>query len=308
MPIILGKKQRCPDCGAIAFGSLQIRQAWGGQDYLELACEKCWTTYRCDLPRLEKKILYLDQHAISLMMRSQETGKNDLWSNLFDRLKPLVQWQRIICPTSWEHQQESELSVSRYSSLMKTCRTLAMGNRLRGSREIQNTQIYEALKAFMRGEGATWHFESRDAFKDDPNAWHNYFAIDVDFDRQPKQVADRRQSKMDVHKVMESLYSDPEYLQGSFEEYVQRETEGFAHGLIGVYDKDRGELLEMMCGLRPPDPLALLSSPGTQVVQRVLMTIQQESCADDHNSKVREFFFSPQFASVPVVNINAILG
>jgi len=39
----------------------------------------------------------------------------------------------------------------------------------------------------------------------------------------------------------------------------------------------------------------------------VLRTIPQESRAGDHIMKAREFFFSPQFASVPVVKINAIL-
>ena len=307
MPIVLGKKRKCPDCGALAFGSLRIGQKWGGQDYLELACEKCWSTYECDLPRLQKRILYLDQSAISLMMRDRQTGKDTRWSELLGRLKSMVQWQRLICPSSWEHRQESELSKDRYPRLMDTCRDLAMGDRLRGSWDVLDAQIYKALKAFMSGEEATWCFESRDAFKDDPNAWHDLLAIDVDFGRQPDQVADRRKSKMGVHADMESLYSDPKYLQGSFEEHVQRETEGFARGLTWAFDKQRRELLEMMCGQRLSDPLAFLSSPGAQAVQMVLMAIQQESQTDDLGTKAREFFFSPQFASVPVVRINAIL-
>jgi hypothetical protein len=88
---------------------------------------------------------------------------------------------------------------------------------------------------------------------------------------------------------------------------VQRETDGFARGLIGTYDKDRQELLEMMSGLKAPDPLALLSSPGAQIVQMVVTTIQEESQSGDRNSKAREFFFSPQFGSVPTVRINAVM-
>jgi len=259
MPITFGRKHRCPDCGAIAFGSLHIGQAWGGRDYLELACEKCCTTYRCDLPRLEKKILYLDQHAISLMMRSQETGKNDKWSNLFGRLKSLVQWQRIICPTSWEHQQESKLSKSRYSSLMETCRTLAMGNRLRSSWEIESRQISEALTAFLENKELSWDFKPRDAFMQDPNAWHDHFAIDVDFGWQSEQIANQRKNKEAIHKKMEALYVDPDYLNRTFEEHVRLETEGFARGLLGTFAEESRELFEMLCGLRLPDPLSLLS-------------------------------------------------
>ncbi len=307
MPIIFGKKHKCPDCGAVSFGCLHIGKAWGEQDYLELACEKCCTTYRCDLPKLTKKILYLDQLAISHMMRSRQAGKDRKWSDFFDRLKSMVQWQRIICPTSWEHRAESEFSKDRYAALMDTCRKLAMGNRLRASWDIQARQIYQALQAFMVGTMPDWSFDSKEAFEDNPNTWHDHFAIDVDFALDFKQVADRRESKMAVHKAMESLYSDPTYLQGTFEEHVQRETEGFARGLLGTYDKERRELLEMMCGVRAPDPIALLSSPGAQVVQMVLMTIQQESQSQDRNSKVREFFFSPQFRSVPAVRINAVM-
>lgn len=280
MPIIFGKKHKCPDCGAIAFGCLHIEQAWGGQNYLELACEKCGTTYRCDLPKLEKEVLYLDQHAISLMMRSQETGKNGQWSNLFDRLKSMVQWQRIICPISWAHRQESELSASRYTRLMETGRALAMGNRLRASQDIQYGQIYRALDAFSRRADVEWAFESKEAFDRDPSAWHDHFAVDVDFGRQPEQIADRRNNKEAIQKRMEVLYADPDYLNRSFEEHVQLETEGFAHGLLGAFD---------------------------QVVQRVLLTIKQESRGDDSSGEAREFFFSPQFAGVPVVYINAVL-
>jgi hypothetical protein len=190
---------------------------------------------------------------------------------------------------------------------MDTCRKLAMGSRLCASWDIQARQIYQALQAFIAGTMPNWSFDSKEAFEDDPNTWHDHLAIDVDSRLDPKQVAGRRQSKMAVHKAMESLYSDPSYLQGTFEEHVQRETNGFARGLIGTYDKERRELVEMMCGLRAPDPIALLNSPGAQVVQMVLTTIRQESQSQDRKSKAREFFFSPQFGSVPPVRISAVM-
>ncbi len=307
MPIILGNKHKCPDCGEIAFGRLQIGQAWGGQDYLELACGKCGTSYKCDLPKLEKKILYLDQFAISLMMRAQETGKNNKWSELFDRLKSMIQMQRIICPSSSEHRQESEFSKDRYDSLMDTCREMAMGHRLEGSLAIQHKQIYNALKAFMKDKVASWNFESKDAFESDPNAWHDDFAIDVDFGRQPEQIAERRKNKEAIQKTMEALYADPDYINRSFEEHVHLETEGFAHGLLGTFGNEKRELFEVLSGVRPPTPLTFLSSPSAQVVHMVLEILQRESQVNDRNNKAREFFFSPQFASVPAVNINAIL-
>lgn len=251
MPIIFGKKHKCPDCGTVAFGRLHIGQAWDGQDYLELACEKCGTTYQCDLPKLSKKILYLDQLAISHMMRSRQSGKDRRWSDLFNHLKSMVQWQRIICPTSREHRDESELSKDRYANLMDTCRTLAMGKRLRASWDIEGRQICHARQAFMAGTMPDWSFDSKESFKEDPNTWHDYFAIDVDFGLDPKKVDGTRQSKMAIHKKMESLYSDPTFLLGTFEEHVQRETAGFARGVIGTYDKEREFFTSLQFGSVP---------------------------------------------------------
>lgn len=306
MPIIIGKKQECPDCGEIAFGCLHIAQAWGGKDYIELACERCCTTYRADLPKLSKKVLYLDQLAISHMMHAREQGTNERWGKLFARLKKMIGLERIICPTSHRHRDESELSSVRFKRLMETCRTLAMGSRLRPSWEVQTSQIRHAHDAFLKGEEAHWALDHRDAFEDDPNAWHDMFTIDIDWPHDPEQASERRGSKMAVHKVMESLYADPAYVGCPFEEHVRRETNGFARGLIGAFCKEMKEIQEMWVGTRTPDPAALLGSPGARMVQMILEATLPVASSDPF-TKVRDFFSSAQFASVPAVRINAIM-
>ena len=67
------------------------------------------------LPKLDKKIIYLDQFAISNMMkalnprtRAHQQGKVDgWWLALFERLDSLCKLQFIVCPSSAIQTEES---------------------------------------------------------------------------------------------------------------------------------------------------------------------------------------------------------
>src|SRR5438034_10868275 len=97
---IHGPYVTCPKCGtADAFGVLMINS----HSYRR-RCKKCLFAQAYDLPRLAKKLIYLDQFAISDMMkainpnaRANREGKVDaFWGQLFTRLDRLR-------GSSWSH-------------------------------------------------------------------------------------------------------------------------------------------------------------------------------------------------------------
>lgn len=81
-------------------------------------CRACMKDQRFDLPALDKKLLYLDQFAISKLMkvlhpdhreRVARRGEEEerFWHDLFGRIDRLVKLQMLVCPSSPTHWEES---------------------------------------------------------------------------------------------------------------------------------------------------------------------------------------------------------
>src|SRR4051794_11737159 len=113
----------CPACGADEFGVLMMAD----HRYFR-RCRACMTDESFALPPLEKKVLYLDQFAISNLMkvihpdhreRVAERDADDagFWIDLFARLDRLVKLNLLACPSSLTHWEESVASASLYAGL-----------------------------------------------------------------------------------------------------------------------------------------------------------------------------------------------
>ena len=111
----------CPKCGSKAFGILSIYE----DRYLR-RCKNCLfpkaneKSAHTPLPRLKKKVIYIDQMAISNMMKilNPETkaykkgSVDEFWFLLFNKLDYLSKLQLIICPDSEFHEEESLLFIA----------------------------------------------------------------------------------------------------------------------------------------------------------------------------------------------------
>src|SRR5690606_11951664 len=93
-----------------AYGVLMINR----RSYVR-RCNKCMHSESYKLPDIEKKVIYLDQMAISNMMNSIRPSTdpkiqakiNSNWRTMFEKLDRLVKLQLIICPHSSVHEDES---------------------------------------------------------------------------------------------------------------------------------------------------------------------------------------------------------
>ena len=88
---ISGPFRKCPKCGAEQFGVLMVC----GNHYIRRCRERaCWYTQSANLPEIKKKIIYLDQFAISNMMKAlnpsvkshERAAADPFWQELFEIL------------------------------------------------------------------------------------------------------------------------------------------------------------------------------------------------------------------------------
>jgi len=100
-------------CGLEALGTLMF-----GHNILTRRCRECWHTESERLPRLRKRLIYVDQFAYSNMAKAidplwaaKRGSQDSFWTEMFDALDRAMKLQLIVCPYSTVHEKESSVST-----------------------------------------------------------------------------------------------------------------------------------------------------------------------------------------------------
>ena len=104
---IHGPYIRCPKCNRQGYGVVEI----GGRGYTR-RCRRCWYSSRYPvLSTLQKKVIYVDQFAISNMMEAidvtakahDRAAADPFWLSLFEQLERVCKLQLAVCRESYVH-------------------------------------------------------------------------------------------------------------------------------------------------------------------------------------------------------------
>jgi len=150
----------CPFCGKKSFGISKIFPGY----YLR-KCQKCFypNVQRNEsevyyiLPHISKKIIYIDQFALSYMVRAihpdmKATGNSyadNFWVNMYQKLDRLIKMQIIICPQSSFHLQESVVS-NFFEHLEKMYHLISRGAKFANQDNIRKIQIENSVRNWIR--------------------------------------------------------------------------------------------------------------------------------------------------------------
>lgn len=112
-------------------------------------------------PAGPKVLVYLDQSAVSEMARGS-------YQDLLALLRRGIESDRLLCPSSAEHADESMLAGRSYWSIVKLVDELSMGVRFRSNLEIEYAEIMAAATSFLGRpyQEPLW----MEAFSRDPHA------------------------------------------------------------------------------------------------------------------------------------------
>ena len=121
--------QECPNCKKPAFGVLSI----SGSAYSR-RCRECFITRSFPLWPVTKKVVYIDQFAISNMMKvinatmqsHSRAAADPFWLELFEALERVTKLQIVVCPASEAHRDES-LMVPYFGALKRMYEQLSHG-------------------------------------------------------------------------------------------------------------------------------------------------------------------------------------
>jgi hypothetical protein len=202
----------CPRCGVEKFGVLLINR-----DSYKRCCSEC--THKADfpLPKLKKKIIYLDQFVISEIMKLNNPGTkahaavadNPFWSELDKLLKELRHLQLICCPASGEHENESLLSRSfAFADFKKTYENLSGGVYFDSGNTIKTKQVVALVQAWARGIQHEFSFEASRIINGKPHGWSERCFPTTDSSYMEQHADTLREDRKKLHNGLSDVFNN----------------------------------------------------------------------------------------------------
>lgn len=269
----------CPACGKDKFGVSIINGS-----RLMRRCRDCWHKQDYQLPKLQKKIIYLDQFVISNLMKLENpatkghttVAADPFWRELHDLLFQLRQLQMICCPDSGSHEEESRTSPLN-AELKKTYEALSGGITFKAFDSIKSEQIGELALAWSEGREPAFDFKPRGILSSDPNEWNKRFYI-VWGNNPFISEARLRQVRAELHANIAQLFRDVWGKEKhNFDYWYELERTGFQGHLLKAAVKHKRERAEAVFSDRPGE------EPPLEVLDKILPSFPEGVIASiDH--------------------------
>jgi hypothetical protein len=174
---------KCPLCATDdAFGVLHI-----GGNRVERRCRYCRYSHREALPKLDKKVIYLDQFAFSELfkleanIRKVEAPSREFWENLSVAVRKVLMLQQAIFPMSDVHSTET-LVDKHHKELHEALQRIGGDASFIDTRDVEFIQMFECFEAFCENREPTFDLSVDRVMKGRRNAWLPTIRIIVNTD------------------------------------------------------------------------------------------------------------------------------
>lgn len=308
---ILPPFKPCPKCGCEeCFGVLMI----GGTQYTR-RCRECWYDEKFPLPEVHKRVVYLDQMAISNMTKllhpvlGRGRAIDPFWRELFERIDVLCKLQVLICPESQTHREESALAPFA-AELRRMYELFSHGTTFNFSYQIRDAQLVEHLRQRLAGApaGASGVDVSR-VMRGKVHGWQERFTITVGGLEEEDWPERLRESRERTAEGMAKIHERWRREEGfDFERTYRRELRVFGEMVIRLHLQSVEQQARMLTGLEPLDVEALLPSNATSLVLGIHHQLREAGVAEEELwRKTGEFLCADSLDRVPYMQISCLL-
>jgi len=305
----------CPKCGAKTFGVLTI----GARQYTR-RCSECFyphphrseSSEGYPLPALKKKVIYVDQFAISNMMKVlNATTKahqriDPFWKVLFEKLDTLCKLQLIICPDSHSHRNESLLAPS-YEHLRRMYELLSHGVTFYDSWTIKSFQILRRLSVWL-GEVKEPELDVRTIVHGEINAWQERCILSIG-GLGDDIVEEIRASRDQLDEALAPIFKRWQTEGGKpFEFWYEQERKATARVLVELYQQQVTRAALASVGLTPFSLGSFMPNAASRVIFSIKERMRKSGIPEDTiQAKLIEFLASDVFEDAPYIKISAML-
>jgi hypothetical protein len=253
---------RCPACQQQALGILSA-----GGDLLTRRCTNCRYSHSEPLPELDKKVLYLDQNAFSLLFSVRSGGRlpqghEDFAREMHRRLNRLVLLQQAILPHSDIHRDETTV-FRQANALREAYETIGGDVAFTDRRSIEQAQVFEYSRAFLENRDPVLNFDVDEVLEDQRNEWLRDMRIDVQMDYS-LFAAELRASRDSGHVAIMGLVDHWATARPTFDAVLKTELDAFTsvrtNGFLEALDT-------VVAAASDPDPMVAFNAYHNPILQ-----------------------------------------
>ncbi len=292
--------EQCPFCGKKTFRRTDIlrnRAIW--------KCKSCSRNKEERLFPLKKKIVYLDQLAYSLILKSRMKGTGDKWQTLGDTLKQLVEDQIVVCPYSTAHERETELYIKYPKEVVELYRKYSQGVNFHHPYRIEELQLIHSLRGFLlEGDHKDYEPKWTHAFSDDPHKWSSRLSIYVDIPSDVERVEKRRALKKVTQEIIQARYDElSKEKEVTFEQDYEIEKKYLAEVIIINHEKNVKLMRAIALGIEPPESFIELLNDHLDWMLPMISDMKDLRSESELGSILKQFLTSEAFYRTPYVRI-----
>ena len=281
---------QCPQCNAEdTYGVLMICD-----DSYMRRCKECWHDERIYLPQLNKKVLYIDQFAISNMMKGLNPGTkayqkgnvDEFWVTLFEKLDMLSKKQLIVCPDSDYHEEESMVAPY-YQALKQMYEQLSGGLTFTDRTTIKCYHVYDHARNWINGKGdQDPELDINAVIHGNVNGWQERFRLGVNWSDQPGLVDALRESRERKWENLGNVFKEWQTEAGKkFEDWFEEEFRAIGPCILDeVFDY------------------------SSYIIESIFSAFRNEGVSEQElPDKAKEYLLSPSLRYVPFFKIYCML-
>jgi hypothetical protein len=278
----------CPNCGSKnSFGNVSVRG-----DHVLRGCKSCRYSTTVCLPKVRKKIIYLDQCFFSSAFREGDSR----FVEATQRIRQLCAHQLLVSPFSPIHEDEthqwSGFNGKNKDDLMEFIKATSRGHEFEPAYHVEQTQIIRAFQAFLANHSAEFAIKERDVVRSDIHEWEDYFRIDVS-----RYIGDINLISKLKHQSMEQLlyiFDGWRQSTNTFNQDLAIEMRDAGKAYLDSYFQYLSRLID------ENDYDVFLERPMmSMVVENMLFCFSKETQLEERLKQISNFFLSNYFAEIP---------
>jgi hypothetical protein len=299
---ITGPFSKCPKCGGNEFGVLSIYD----ERYLRRCRDRaCWHTVTIYLPKLKKKVIYIDQSAISNIMKvlspevkgHERAAAEPFWDELREALDVVRRLQLAIFPDSTEHEGES-LASPFFKSLKNTYEHFSGGVSFYDGESIRSMQIAEAALCFIKRQELTFDLDPQRITRGRVHGWLDRYRVSTD-GVLPGTLEELRSARSKGHAELQKAFERWQKEKKTFSEVLEEQQGTYVPFILTQYAADQKKMIRAALGQVPPSLDALIPSAAGSVVEMIRRTLEVESTPAKPAVTVKDFLDSGLIKRVP---------
>ncbi len=303
----------CPKCGkADSFGVSNSV----GRDMYSRKCKACLYSESYKLPKLNKKIIYIDQFAISDMMKAinKKTGKTDKvnkdFVKLFSELDTLVKSQLILCPDSQFHQEESML-YGYFHALKRMYEHLSDAKSFYDPFTIKRFQISDCFKKWLKkSDTEIKRLDVDSILTGDRNEWQDRWLITVNFKIKKEEIDEYRNSRLQVNEKIKELFEQWKSDKQTFQTFYLKESSAYGPLLVRKYMDAMTKMLQARINnqeISTEEYISLALGQSNTLITNLMRYLPEKMDINDQLKTIFQFFNSQDFRDLPFNKISSAL-